>query len=146
LEAKPKASAAMIWVNWWMAECDVGIRAGHPIVTCMPIFRLALQWTKFNDMWANRKIVAAVDESGRHAVMADGTGQSTDQTCIRFIDLPAPSGLSEASATCDAVVLGQALDIAALAADSAALVIAFPGDPMRTDGIFRAVAVSRRRP
>jgi hypothetical protein len=129
-----------------LAECDVGVRAGHPIVTCTPIFRLALQWTKFNDMWANRKIVAAVDESGRHAVMADSTGQPTDQTCIRFIDLPAPSGLSEASATCDAVVLGQALDIAALSADSAALVIAFPGDPMRTDGIFRAVTVSRRRP
>ena len=129
-----------------LAECDVGVRAGHPIVICTPIFRLALQWAKFNDMWVNRKIVAALDEGGRRAVMADSTGQPADQTCIRFIDLPAPSGLSEASAACDAVVPGRALEIAALSADSAALVVAIPGDPRRTDGIFRAVTVSRRRP
>jgi hypothetical protein len=129
-----------------LAECDVGARAGHPIVTCTPIFRLALQWAKFNDMWVHRKIVLALDESGRHAIMADSSGQPADQTCIRFIDLPAPSGLSEASAACNAVVPGRVLDIAALSADRAALVIAFPGDPRRTDGIFRAVTVSRRRP
>jgi hypothetical protein len=54
--------------------------------------------------------------------------------------------LIEASDTCDAVVPGRALDIAALSADSAALVIAFPGDPRRTDGVFQAVLVTRRRP
>jgi hypothetical protein len=129
-----------------LAECEVGAREGHPIVTCTPIFRLALRWAKFSDMWVNRKIVAALHESGQSAVMADSSGQPADQTCIRFIDLPAPSGLSEASAACDAVIPGRALDIAALSADSAALVIAFPGDPRRTDGVFRIVTVSRRRP
>ena len=97
-------------------------------------------------MWVHRKIVAALDESGQGAVMAEGSGQPADQTCISFIDLPAPSGVSEASAACDAVVPGRALDVAALSADSAALVIAFPGDPRRTDGVFRVVTVSRRRP
>ena len=129
-----------------LAECDVGARAGHPVVTCAPIFSLALQWAKFTDMWANRKIVAALDESGRSAVVADSTGQPADQTCVRFIDLPAPKGLSEAQSPCDAVVDGRALDVAALSADSAALVIAFPGDPRRSDGVFRAVVVHRRRP
>lgn len=129
-----------------LAECEVGARAGHPIVLCSPIFRLALPWARFTDMWVNRKIVAALDETGRRAVMADSAGQPTDQTCIRFIDLPAPSGLSEASAACDAVVPGRALDIAALSADSAALVMALPGDPRRTDGVFQAVLVTRRRP
>ena len=97
-------------------------------------------------MWVHRKIVAAVDESGRSAVIADSTGQPADQACIRFIDLPAPSDVNEASGTCDAVVPGRALDIAALSADSAALVIAFPGDPRRTDGVFQVVLVTRRRP
>ena len=129
-----------------LAECEVGAREGHPIVTCTPIFRLALRWAKFSDMWVNRKIVAALHETGQSAVMADSSSQPADQTCIRFIDLPAPSGLSEASAACDAVIPGRALDIAALSADSAALVIAFPGDPRRTDGVFRIVTVSRRRP
>ena len=129
-----------------LAECEVGARAGNPIVTCTPLFRLALQWAKFNDMWVHRKIVAAIDESGRRAVMADSTGQPADQACIRFIDLPAPSDVNEASGTCDAVVPGRALDIAALSADSAALVIAFPGDPRRTDGVFQVVLVTRRRP
>lgn len=129
-----------------LAECDVGARAGHPIVTCTPTFRFALQWAKFNEMWVHRKIVLALDESGRRAVVADSSGQPADQTCIRFIDLPTPSGLSEASAVCDAVVPGRALDIATLAADRAALVIAFPGNPGEPDGIFRAVSVSRRRP
>jgi len=129
-----------------LAECEVGARAGHPIVSCTPIFRLALRWAKFSDMWVHRKIVAALDESGQSAVMAESSGQPADQTCISFIDLPAPSGVSEASAACDAVVPGRALDVAALSADSAALVIAFPGDPRRTDGVFRVVTVSRRRP
>lgn len=88
-------------------------------------------------MWINRKIVAALDESGRVAVMADSTGQPADQTCVRFIALPASNGLSEASAACDVVVPGRALGVTALSADSAALVIAFPGDPGRTDGVFR---------
>jgi hypothetical protein len=129
-----------------LAECEVGVRAGHPIVTCTPIFRLALLWAEFTDMWVNRKVVAALDESGRRAMVADSAGQPADQTCIRFIDLPAPSGLIESSGACDAVVPGRALDIAALSADSAALVIAFPGDPRRTDGVFQAVLVTRRRP
>jgi hypothetical protein len=54
--------------------------------------------------------------------------------------------LSEALNACDAVIPGRALDITALSADSAALVIAFPGDPRRTDGVFRAVVVHRRQP
>jgi hypothetical protein len=129
-----------------LTECEVGARAGHPVVICTPIFSLAFPWATFTDMWVNRKIVAALDESGRSAVMADSSGQPADQTCIRFIDLPAPDGLIEASSPCDAVVAGRALDVAALSTDSAALVIAFPGDPRRSDGDFRAVVVHRRRP
>jgi hypothetical protein len=129
-----------------LAECEVGARAGKPIVTCTPLFRLALQWAKFDDMWVHRKIVAAFDESGRRAVMADSTGQPADQACIRFIDLPAPSDVNEASGTCDAVVPGRPLDIVALSADSAALAIAVPGDPRRTDGVFQVILVTRRRP
>ena len=88
-----------------MAESEVGARAGHPIVTCTPIFRLALQWAKFNEqqealMYVLRRIVSAIDESGRRAVMAD----------------------------------------------SAAPVIAVPGDPRRTDGVFQVVLVTRRQP
>jgi len=129
-----------------LAECEVGARAGKPIVTCTPLFRLALQWAKFDDMWVHRKIVAAFDESGRRAVMADSTGQPADQACIRFIDLPAPSDVNEASGTCDAVVPGRPLDIVALSADKATLVIAVPGDPRRTDGVFQVVLLTRRRP
>jgi len=129
-----------------LAECEVGARAGRQIVTCTPIFRLALPWATFTDMWVHRKIVAALDESGQRAVIADSSGQPIDQTCIRFLDLPAPSGVSEASGACNAVVPGRALDIAALSADSAALVVAFPGDPERSDGVFRAVLVTHGRP
>ena len=129
-----------------LAECEIAARAGHPVVTCTPIFSFALPWAKFTDLWVNRKIVAGLDESRRSAVVADSTGQPADQTCVRFIDLPAPNGLGEASSPCDAVVAGRALDVAVLSADSAALVIAFPGDPRRSDGVFRAVVVHRRRP
>jgi len=129
-----------------LAECEVGARAGKPIVTCTPLFRLALQWAKFDDMWVHRKIVAAFDESGRRAVMADSAGQPADQACIRFIDLPAPSDVNEASGTCDAVVPGRPLDIVALSADSAAVAIAVPGDPRRTDGVFQVILVTRHRP
>ena len=97
-------------------------------------------------MYVHRKIVAAIDESGRRAVMADSAGQPSNQACIRFIDLPAPSDVNEASGTCDAVVPGWPLDIVALSADNAALVIAVPGDPRRTDGVFQVVLVTRRRP
>src|SRR5262249_8809261 len=79
-------------------------------------------------------------------VMADSAGQPSDQACIRFIDLPAPNDVNEASGTCDAVVPGWPLDIVALSADNAALVIAVPGDPRRTDGVFQVVLVTRRRP
>jgi len=132
-----------------MAECEVGARAGNPIVTCAPLFRLALQWAKVNEqeplMYVHRKIAAAIDESGRTAVMADSAGQPSDQACIRFIDLPASSDVNEASGACDAVVPGWPLDIVALSADNAALVIAVPGDPRRTDGVFQVVLVTRRR-
>jgi len=133
-----------------MAECEVSARAGNPIVTCTPLFRLALQRAKFNEQqealrYVHRKIVAAIDESGRRAVMADSAGQSSDQACIRFIDLPASSDVNEASGACDAVVPGWPLDIVALSADNAALVIAVPGDPRRTDGVFQVVLVTRRR-
>ena len=131
-----------------MAECEVGARAGNPIVTCTPIFRLALQWAKFNEqtlMYVHRKIVAAIDESGRTCGDGRQRGQPSDQACIRFIDLPASSDVNEASAACDAVVPGWPLDIVALSADNAALVIAVPGDPRRTDGVFQVVLVTRRR-
>src|SRR6266545_5455485 len=64
-----------------LAECEVGARAGNPIVTCTPLFRLALQWANFNDMYVHRKIVAAFDDSGRRAVMADSAGQPADEAC-----------------------------------------------------------------
>jgi len=53
--------------------------------------------------------------------------------------------VNEASGACDAVVPGWPLDIVALSADNAALVIAVPGDPRRTDGVFQVVLVTRRR-
>jgi hypothetical protein len=34
-----------------LAECEVGAQAGHQVVTCTPVFRLALRWATFTDMW-----------------------------------------------------------------------------------------------
>jgi hypothetical protein len=99
------------------------------------------QWAKFNEqealMYVHRKIVAAIDESGRRAGMADSAGQPSDQACIRFIELPAPSDVNETSGTCDAVVHGRPLDIVALSPDNAALVIAVPGDPGEPTASFK---------
>ena len=123
-----------------LAECGVSERVGGPIVRCDPVFQLALPWAQPAERWPERKVVMAM-HAGR-AVVGDSLGALRDQTCVRFVEVPASNTPVEAE-SCDALVDGRIQEIVVLSADRAALLVSAPGDPHRTDGVHRVLLVTR---